>query len=89
MEKKRISPMNLAWLGLVVATLLSVVVGGRSGSVSFESGTSVAVLAITFTKVYVVMHFFMDLRLAPPAWRLVFVTWVLGMFSVFSLMLVL
>lgn len=62
----------LVWLFLVVATVLSWALG-RSGL--FSEATAAAVLAIALIKVRFVVMEFMELRLAPWPFRLVFDIW--------------
>ena len=57
------------WLALMALTALSLAVGGAHG-------TTVLVLAVAFVKVRFIGMYFMELRHAPLALRLLFDGWV-------------
>ena len=59
------------WLVLVCATLVSWATGGGHGITDHRIGTAV-IFVVAFTKVRLVGLYFMELRAAPVALRLVF-----------------
>jgi heme/copper-type cytochrome/quinol oxidase subunit 4 len=63
------------WLLLVLATLVSYVLGADYGPGNHTAAT-VTVMAVAFIKVRFVGLYFMELRHAPPALRLAFEAWV-------------
>jgi Prokaryotic Cytochrome C oxidase subunit IV len=66
------------WAILVAVTLISSQIGGASNAERIGStrAVTIAVLAIAFAKVWVVMFEFMELRRAPVALRLLASVWV-------------
>ena len=70
--------LALIWLLLVAATLLSWALG-RSGFVG--EAEAAAVLAIALIKVRFVVMEFMELRMAPWPFRLVFDIWAVALWS--------
>ncbi len=73
------TPFLIVWALLVTSTLASLMVTD-TGGVAALGGTmpGIAVLAIAFVKVYLVMHYFMELRHAPRAWAWTFALWTAG-----------
>jgi hypothetical protein len=67
-------PATPVWLGLVLVTCLSwwVGTGGRSAS---HTVATIVVMVVAFTKVRFVGMYFMELRGAPLALRLLFQGW--------------
>ncbi len=67
----------IIWIMLSLVTLLSSMIGGAHGFASTGHGAeaTIAVLAIAFGKVWLVMSNFMDVRGAPLALRLVCGGW--------------
>ena len=67
----------LVWGMLVAVTLISSQIGGEVGVARLGSASAVtlAVLAIAFAKVWVVMFEFMELRRAPVALRVLACLW--------------
>lgn len=68
------SPTSLVWLALMLATAVSWWLGAHHG-VGVEEAT-IAVLTVAFVKVRFVGMYFMELRHAPLALRLLFEGWV-------------
>jgi len=62
---------TIVWLILCLSTILSAQVSGHGHT----STVSSVVLAIAFAKVYLVMHFFMELDNSPKLWRYLFTGW--------------
>lgn len=69
-----LNPANRAWLVLLVATGATWWLGevGAAGA-----GAILAMLAIAFIKGRLVILDFMELRGAPPLWRLLFEGWLI------------
>jgi hypothetical protein len=67
------TPAAMAWLALVAATSASAWLGDGHGP---PEVAAVAVIAVAFFKVRLVGRYFMELRGAPLALRLVFDGWV-------------
>jgi hypothetical protein len=67
----------LVWLLLIAVTLLSTMIGGAHGIAAAGQGAvaTVAVLAIAFAKIWLVMANFMEVRGAPLALRLLAAGW--------------
>ncbi len=74
------TPLLIVWALLVASTLASLVVTDTQGAAAalHENVPGIAVLVIAFVKVYLVMHYFMELRHAPLAWAWTFGLWTLG-----------
>lgn len=68
------NPVSLVWLALMLATAVSWWLGADHG-VGVEEAT-IAVLTVAFIKVRFIGMYFMELRHAPPALRLLFEGWV-------------
>jgi hypothetical protein len=66
------TPAVRAWLVLMAATLVSWYLGDGHGS---AQPATVLVIAVAFVKVYLVGHYFMELRDAPLPLRGVFGGW--------------
>ena len=66
-------PAAVVWVVLVAATTLSWWLGDGHGS---RETATVLVIAVAFLKVFLVGHYFMELRTAPLPLRLAFTTWV-------------
>lgn len=75
--------ITAVWIILCIATVVSISVSSASST----AGLGVAVLGVAFMKVYLVMHYFMELEDAPLAWRVVFAGWTLVVFLVLSILL--
>lgn len=75
----------VVWLILCLTTMMSIGASGGAPSV----GVAVAVLGAAFVKVYLVLHYFMELDAAPLGWRAVFAGWTVGVFLVLSALLAL
>jgi heme/copper-type cytochrome/quinol oxidase subunit 4 len=73
-------PATLVWALLMIATALSWWLGADGGAVKSLSipTLTVALMVIAFIKVRFVIHYFMEIRHAPLALRLVCDTWVVG-----------
>lgn len=69
-------PAYAVWLCLVAATGLSWWLGADHGIADRQAATAV-ILAISFTKIWLVSQWFMELRHAPPGLRLTFNAWIL------------
>jgi Prokaryotic Cytochrome C oxidase subunit IV len=69
------------WLLLIVATILSWALGNHHG-------LAIAILVIAFVKIRFVGLYFMELRGAPPALRVVFETYCLAVLLILSVMYV-
>ncbi|MDX8153772.1 cytochrome C oxidase subunit IV family protein [Patulibacter brassicae] len=69
------SPLGLAWLVLVGATVVSAVLGWGQGG---GEGTGSAILAISFLKAYLVGDRFMEVHAAPAWLRLVLLGYCAG-----------
>ena len=74
---------TIVWLILCLTTAASVGLSGGEPSVSI----AVAVLGAAFVKVYLVMHYFMELDEAPLPWRAVFAGWTVIVFVILSALL--
>ena len=68
------NPINRAWLVLMIATAITWYLGevGAAGT-----GAIVGMLLIAFVKGRLVILDFMELRQAPPMWRLLLEGWML------------
>jgi hypothetical protein len=64
------------WLLLMAATVLARLIG--HGPITDDRLASAAVIAVAFLKVRLVGLDFMELRYAPPAFRIAFEMWVLA-----------
>lgn len=71
---------TIVWLILCLTTALSVGLSGGAPSTTI----AVAVLGAAFMKVYLVLHYFMELDEAPLPWRAVFAGWTIIVFLVLS-----
>lgn len=76
--------VTAVWLILCLVTALSVSLGGGSPETAGGAGLAVAVLGAAFAKVYLVMHYFMELGEAPRPWRAVFIAWCVGVFLILA-----
>ncbi|MEM8785379.1 MAG: cytochrome C oxidase subunit IV family protein [Pseudomonadota bacterium] len=72
--------ITLVWIILCLTTVFSVGASGEPTDVRL----AIAVLGAAFVKVFLVMHYFMELDEAPPLWRGVFAGWTVIVFSVLS-----
>jgi hypothetical protein len=74
----------VVWLALIAVTLISAQIGGTNGLAGTHHGAAVtiAVLAIAFAKVAIVMFTYMDVRQAPRALKIVATTWLVVVLSV-------
>ncbi|MEM6583349.1 MAG: cytochrome C oxidase subunit IV family protein [Pseudomonadota bacterium] len=75
--------ITVVWIVLCASTAASV---GASTS-SPTLALNVAVLGVACIKVYLVMHYFMELDHAPPSWRALFAAWTLVVFIVLTALL--
>lgn len=75
--------ITAVWIVLCFTTAVSVGASGASSSAMI----GVAVLGAAFLKVYLVMHYFMELDNAPRSWQLGFTGWVLVVFLLLSTLL--
>ncbi|MEM8660920.1 MAG: cytochrome C oxidase subunit IV family protein [Pseudomonadota bacterium] len=75
--------ITVVWIVLCLSTAASV---GASTS-SPTLALNVAVLGVACIKVYLVMHYFMELDHAPLSWRALFATWTLVVFIVLTALL--
>ncbi len=73
-------PATLVWTLLMIATAISWWLGADGGTVkSLTIPTlTIALIVIAFIKVRFVIHYFMEIRHAPLALRLVCDAWVIG-----------
>ena len=73
-------PATLVWTLLMIATALSWWLGADGGELKSVSipALTVALMVIAFIKVRFVIHYFMEIRHAPLALRLVCDAWVVG-----------
>ncbi|MEM8562511.1 MAG: cytochrome C oxidase subunit IV family protein [Pseudomonadota bacterium] len=75
--------VTVVWIILCLSTAASV-----SASTSTPTlALNIAVLGVACIKVYLVMHFFMELDHAPLSWRAVFAIWTLALFIVLTFLL--
>lgn len=65
---------TVVWFGLMLATLILWVLGGRNGT--HDAYTAVGIILIAFVKVRFVGCYFMELRRAPIAMLILFQGWV-------------
>ncbi|NKQ10027.1 cytochrome C oxidase subunit IV family protein [Pseudomonas sp. SST3] len=65
----------LCWFGLAVLTTLTVVLGSAGSTLLLAA----AVLAVALVKAWLISDGFMELRHAPPMWRLLLLGWPLAM----------
>ncbi|HCJ29594.1 MAG TPA: hypothetical protein DHV63_09935 [Pseudomonas sp.] len=65
----------LCWLGLAALTTLTVVLGSAGSTLLLAAG----VLAVALAKAWLISDGFMELRHAPPMWRLLLLGWPLTM----------
>lgn len=63
----------MVWLFLVLATLGSTWLGGYYSFLG--KWAAVFVMLVVYAKARVIMMYFMDLRVANPAWRIPFEIW--------------
>ncbi|HYG42198.1 MAG TPA: cytochrome C oxidase subunit IV family protein [Bordetella sp.] len=63
------------WLGLVILTVATARVAGGAGLPSMQ----VWVVCLAAAKAWLVIDGFMELRHAPPAWRLLLLAWPMAM----------
>lgn len=70
--------LTVVWLVLVLATVLGLALGQQpSASEAVHAG----VLAVAFVKMRLVAMEFMELRIAPPHWRLLFDAWAVALWG--------
>ncbi len=71
--------ITVAWIGLVLATVVIWWLGGAGGAFAPTRGPIlVAIVVIAFIKIHVVMQVFMDARSAPWRLQLTLVCWALA-----------
>jgi heme/copper-type cytochrome/quinol oxidase subunit 4 len=73
--------ISAVWFVLIAATLLSFALGTGHG-ISSHQIASVVIMAVAFTKVFLVGMYFMELRDAPNVLRGIFTGYCLLVFSV-------
>ena len=73
--------ISAVWFVLIAATLVSFALGTGHG-ISSHQLASVVIMAVAFTKVFLVGMYFMELRVAPDTLRGVFLGYCLLVFSV-------
>jgi hypothetical protein len=73
--------VTLVWVLLLALTFGSFVVGIEQGA-GFASAAAVIILGIAMFKVRLIGIHFMDVRVAPPALRVIFEAYVLVVFTV-------
>ncbi len=81
------SPAQLAWLVLVVATMISWWLGTHHG-VGDETAAGTVLLLIAFAKVHLVGRYFMELRHAAPLLRRAFDAYVITVCAVLVALLI-
>lgn len=79
---------TVVWLGLTLATLLSWSLGGHHtlGMSDSHALAGISILLIAFVKIRFVGLYFMDLRGAPAALRIIFETYCAVVFIVLAAM---
>ncbi|MEM1155665.1 MAG: cytochrome C oxidase subunit IV family protein [Pseudomonadota bacterium] len=75
--------VTVVWIILCVSTAASVGASTSSPTLSLN----IAVLGVACIKIYLVMHYFMELDHAPLSWRALFATWTLAVFIVLTVLL--
>lgn len=80
MESRRsASSATTVWLVLLVASAASLWLGSDATDRS-QTTAAVGLLAIAFTKIWLIVRYFMEVRFAPLWLRLVLDAWVAGVF---------
>lgn len=80
MESRRsASSATTVWLVLLVASAASLWLGSDATDRS-QTAAAVGLLAIAFTKIWLIVRYFMEVRFAPLWLRLVLDAWVAGVF---------
>lgn len=73
------NPINLTWLAMVAASLVSYTLGERMTGSTWHTSGVILVFALALAKGKWVIDVFMGLRTAPAVWRRVLLGWLIGL----------